>query len=147
LCSFFSNCSLPGKGALVKDVFNLKRQDDARKSRHRNQQHWSGTYVTIILSSITKVLKEIRRSILYGPGLAAVERKLTKRRHYEGNIDLKQRQGDEPIDVNAIRFETTGPAGPETEDVLSEDDGQRGEGQGRTRQLTCVISSNLTVGL
>ena len=55
----------------------------------------------------------------YKPGMAAKEGEKFKTTHYASKFDLSdQGQGEDPVTMSTICLETTGPAGPETEDVF-----------------------------
>ena len=65
------------------------------------------------------VMENIGGPDKYKVGMAAAEGELFKKTHYESRFDLSdQGQGEDPVFIKTLCFETTGPAGPETEEVL-----------------------------
>jgi hypothetical protein len=75
--------------------------------------------VTAVGTTGITVMEKIEGPTKYKTGMAAAEGELFKKNHYENKFDLSdQGQGEDPVFIKTICFETTGPAGPETEEVL-----------------------------
>jgi hypothetical protein len=75
--------------------------------------------VTTVGTTGVTVMEKIGGPHKYKVGMAAAEGELYKKTHYENKFDLRdQGQGEDPVFIKTLCFETTGPAGPETEEVL-----------------------------
>jgi hypothetical protein len=75
--------------------------------------------VTTVGTTGMTVMENIGGPHKYKVGMAAAVGELSKKTHYESRFDLSdQGQGEDPVFLKTLCFETTGPAGPETEEVL-----------------------------
>jgi hypothetical protein len=75
--------------------------------------------VTTVGTTGNTVMEKIGGPTKYKPGMAAKEGEKFKTTHYASKFDLSdQGQGEDPVTMSTICLETTGPAGPETEDVF-----------------------------